>query len=105
MFSETTKQLLEASKKLGVMREELGSGKKSKPTMKPLNYRFQSGVKSSIEDLSFNLSSDAHKWSESEVARAAMYLGLKQLEEVYSNDKKQATGLMHVIKLRLSFFK
>lgn len=105
MFSETTKELLEASKKIGDLRVELESKKKKKQPMGPLNYRFKKSTKSEIEELSCKLSDVHRNWNESEVARAAMYLGLKQLREVYDHDKKQASGLMHIIKMRIGFIK
>lgn len=105
MFSETTKELLEASKKIGDLRVELESKKNKKQPMGPLNYRFKKSTKSEIEDLSCKLSGVHRSWNESEVARAAMYLGLKQLREIYDHDKKQANGLMHIIKMRMGFIK
>lgn len=105
MFSETTKQLLEASKAVSDIKLDLEKKKSKKEPMSPLNYRYLTSTKKEIEDLSFNLSSPTKKWSESEVARAAMYLGMKQIQEVLDQDKTQANSLMHIIKLRLKFFK
>ena len=105
MFSETTKQLLEASKKISLLRTELELNKPKKQPMSSINYRFKQSTKSEIEGLSFDLSNVHRNWSESEVARAAMYLGLKQLREVYDHDKNQANGLMHIIKMRMGFIK
>lgn len=106
MFSETTKQLLEASKAIGQVRAELEAKKLKKQPMSPLNYRFQNTAKFKIKDLSDSLSiGEGKDWSESEVARAAMYLGLKQIREICDEDKKQAKGLMHIISIRLKFNK
>ena len=105
MFSETTAQLLDASKKISELRVELEQIKKKKEPMCALNYRFKKETKTEIEDLALNLSSVNRKWTESDVARAAMYLGIKQIMEVYEHSQKQANGLMHVIKLREKFQK
>ena len=44
-------------------------------------------------------------WNKSDIARAAMYLGLKQLNEVMNHDPKKANGLMHIIKIRAALGK
>lgn len=105
-MNETTKQLLEASKAIGQVRAELEASKSKKQPMTALNYRFQNIAKEQIKNLSRDLSlGDGKNWSESEVARAAMYLGLKQIREVQDEDKKQAKGLMHIIALRMKLIK
>lgn len=105
-MNETTKQLLEASKAIAHVRAELEASKSKKQPMSALNYRFQSIAKDQIKELSRDLSlGDGKDWSESEVARAAMYLGLKQIREIQDDNKKQAKGLMHIISLRLKFKK
>lgn len=105
MFSETTQQLLKASEELAKTRESITSKPAKKSPMEKIHYRFNSQTKSEISELAFNISSKNSKWSESDVARAAMYIGMKQIKEVLEHDKKQASGLMHIIKLRLKFFK
>ena len=105
MFSETTQQLLKASEELAKTRESISSKPSKKSPMEKIHYRFNSQTKNEISELAFNISSKDSKWSESDVARAAMYIGMKQIKEVLDHDKKQANGLMHIIKLRLKFFK
>lgn len=101
MYSEITQELLEAHAHIEQMRAELAAKRsmerKNKKTvqMEKLHYRFQPSAKSGICMLSEKLN-----FTESEIARAAMHLGLQQLNEVYERDQKKVNSLMHVIKLR-----
>lgn len=107
MYSEITTKLLEAAAQVESMRAELNEKKKlnKKETMKPLNYRFPSSIKSGCEDMAEKCEMSDLKWNESDVARSALYLGLQQLNEVFERDEKKLNGLMHVIKMRLALGK
>lgn len=106
MYSEITTQLLEASAQIESMRAELAASKKSKKdTMKSLNYRFPSSAKTGCEMMAEKVSNADLKWNESDIARAAMYLGLQQLNEVFDRDEKKLNGLMHIIKMRAALGK
>ena len=101
MYSEITKELLEASAQIESMRAELACKKRKKQVMKTLRVRFPSSVNSGCEILS----DEFDNWNKSDIARAAMYLGLQQIKEVLDRDPKKANGLMHVIKLRAALGK
>lgn len=106
MYSEITNQLLEAAAHVEDMRAELSAKKnKKKETMKPLNYRFPTSAKSGCEMMADKSESLELNWNESDIARAAIYLGLQQLNEVYERDGKKFNGLMHVIKMRAALGK
>lgn len=106
MYSEITNELLAATAQVEEMRAELAAKKRSKKeVMKPINYRFPSSVKSGCEMMAENVADSDFAWNESDIARAAMYLGLQQLNEVYERDNKKLNGLMHVIKMRAALGK
>ena len=103
MLSESTRELIEARKQIKELQAELDAAKNyKKPTMKPLKVRFPSSVESGCEMLADKIN---EQWSKSDVARAAMYLGLKQLNEVSEMGDKKVNGLMHIISLRYKFQK
>ncbi|AUR84942.1 coil containing protein [Vibrio phage 1.064.O._10N.261.52.E2] len=102
MLSETTKELLEARKQIKELKAQIAAEKTKKPTMKPMSVRFHSSAESGCEMLANKYD---WQWSKSDIARAAMYLGLKQLNEVSNMSEKQLNGLMHVINLRCKFGK
>lgn len=97
MLSETTKQLLEARKEIEKLKKQLADEKSKKNTMKPMKVRFPSSAESGCEMLAGKYD---WKWSKSDIARAAIYLGLQQLNEVSEISKEQINGLMHVIELK-----
>lgn len=102
MYSEATKALLEASEHMAQLRAEQAAKKaKQKQTMSPINVRFPSSVESGCKMLDEKM----ENWNKSDIARAAMYLGLKQLNEVMTHDPKKANGLMHLIKMRAALGK
>ena len=102
MYSEATKALLAASEHMDDVRAELAAKKrKKKQTMSPLNVRFPSSVESGCNMLDQSM----ENWNKSDIARAAMYLGLKQLNEVMNHDPKKVNGLMHIIKIRAALGK
>lgn len=76
-----------------------------KKTLKQkLNYLFSPSVKSRVNKLSSSKFTDG--FNDSDVARAAMYIGLSQLEEaVKEKDERRVRGLLHLAKLRSSLGK
>lgn len=103
MYSEATVELLAAKAQIEELRAELAAKRAmQKPTMETLKVRFPSSIDSGCEMLADKMDD---KWSKSDIARAAIYLGLKQINEVLERDPKKANGLMQVIKLRAALGK
>ena len=75
---------------------------KKKPNKSKLNYLFSKKTSSDIKDLAFNIGFDGVH-SESDIARAAMRLGIKALQEALEDDAKRASGIIHIQKLRAMF--
>lgn len=105
MFSTITKNLLAASRELAETRLEINRKNGKSPNMEKIHYRFPTRVKYSCEKMSNNLSTNDKEWTESDVARAAMYLGMKELEAVYNEDKVVARSLMHLLAIKAKLFK
>lgn len=102
MYSEITESLLEAIAHIESERVKLEREKsEKKEVMETLKVRFPSSINSGCE----MISEEFDNWNKSDVARAAMYLGLKQIKEVLDRDPNKANGLMHVIKLRTDLLK
>jgi|GEM_PF-4968127 len=97
MYSKETEALLEAMAHMEQLKAELAAKKASqRPNMDTLKVRFPSSVHSGCEMLADKMDN----WNKSDIARAAIYLGLQQLNEVLERDAKKANGLMHIIKIR-----
>lgn len=103
MLSETTKELLAARDQIKVLKAELEAAKtKKKATMETLKVRFPTSIHSGCDMLADQYD---WQWNKSDVARAAMYLGLQQLNEVGESGFNRINGLMHIINLRMKFQK
>lgn len=105
MFSTITKNLLAASRELAETRLEINRKKGKSPNMEKIHYRFPTKVKYSCEEMSANLSTEEKEWTESDVARAAIYIGMKELQAVYDEDKVVARSLMHLLSIKAKLFK
>jgi hypothetical protein len=70
--------------------------------MKPMQVRFPSSAESGCEMIA---SKYDWQWNKSDIARAAMYLGLQQLNEVSDMGFERINGLMHIVNLRSKFQK
>lgn len=79
---------------------EIKASKKKHP-MSKLNYRFGRGVQAECEAIADMF--EAH--NQSDIARAAMALGLKELRAKAEEDLKFANGLVHIGKIRHELFK
>lgn len=75
--------------------------KGKKPTKQRLNYLF---TKKSGDDIK-KLAADSRilQFSESELARAAMIIGLSEIEKALDDDAMQAVGMLHIAKLKAMF--
>lgn len=107
MFSETTKKLLDAARQIRDLKDEqkkLAEGKKKVQPMEKIHYRFPAKTKSECAKLAKSLSFDGFDYSESEVARAALHIGLQELERVKQKDKRCAQSLMKIIGMRHKLF-
>ncbi len=105
MYSEITKSLLAASKELAETRLKLNRENGKVKNLEKIHYRFPTKVKVKCSDLSQSLSTESKTWTESDIARAAMYLGMKELESVYKQDKIVARSLMHLLSIKAKLFK
>lgn len=87
------------------IRESVEQKKKEgqkKPNKAKLNYLFSKKTSSDIKSLAFNVGFNGVH-SESDIARAAMRIGIKALQEALDEDAKRASGLIHIQKLRAMF--
>ena len=87
------------------IRESVEQKKKEgqkKPNKAKLNYLFSKKTSSDIKSLAFNVGFNGVH-SESDIARAAMRIGIKALQEALAEDAKRASGLVHIQKLRAMF--
>lgn len=75
--------------------------KQKKEPMEKLNYRFNKSVRSECEAISEILA--CH--NQSDVARAAIALGIAQIKKALNDSERQANGLVHIGKLRHDFLK
>lgn len=69
--------------------------------MSKLNYRFGRGVQSECEAIAEIL--DDH--NQSDIARSAMAIGLRELRKLIDKDLVMANGLVHIGKIRHDLFK
>lgn len=98
MTTETELKLAEAIVLVDELKAEVAAEKMNKKqVMKPLNYRFPSTIKSGIEMLS-----DSMGFSNSDIARSAMFIGLQKLKEAHEYDSKKANGIIQIQKIRAS---
>lgn len=74
---------------------------KQKRPMSKLNYRFGKGVQAECEAIAETL--DAH--NQSDIARSAMAIGLRELRKLVENDLSMANSLVHIGKIRHDLFK
>ena len=79
---------------------EIKASKKKEP-MEKLNYRFNKRVKSECEALSEMLTGH----NQSDVARAAIALGISQIKKALKDGERQANGIVHIGKLRHDLLK
>lgn len=79
---------------------EIKASKKKTP-MGKLNYRFGKGVQSECEAIAVMFENH----NQSDIARAAMTIGLRELRARAEEDLKFANGLIHIGKIRHEFFK
>lgn len=105
MYSEITKSLLAASRELAETRLKINRENGKVKNLEKIHYRFPTNVKVSCSDLSESLSTEDKVWTESDIARAAMYLGMKELENVHKQDKVVARSLMHLLSIKAKLFK
>lgn len=105
MFSEVTKALLSASRELAETRLKLDREKGKVENLEKIHYRFPTKVKPKCQELSDLLSTDSKTWTESDIARAAMYIGMKELESVCKKDKTVARSLMQLLSIKSKLFK
>lgn len=76
---------------------EIKTPKSDKKPMQKLNYRFSSSISKECESLSIQL--DAH--NQSDIARAAMAIGLHKLKTILEKEgEKQCSGHVHIGKMR-----
>lgn len=79
---------------------EIKSTSKKSP-MEKLNYRFGKGVQTECEAIAEML--EAH--NQSDIARSAMAIGLRELRKLIDKDLVMANGLVHIGKIRHDLFK
>lgn len=75
---------------------------KKKPNKSKLNYLFSKKTTLQIKELASNDVFDGVH-TESDIARAAMRIGIKAIVDALDNDPKYASGLIHIQKLRAMF--
>lgn len=75
--------------------------KQKKEPMEKLNYRFNKGVQRECEAISELF--DCH--NQSDVARAAIALGLAQIKALAKESNRKANGMVHIGKMRHDFLK
>lgn len=100
MYSDTTKELLDSIVELEDIRAGMIKDKEPKQIKTKLNYLFNQKTQEGIKDLAKLQISEG--FSESEIARAAMMIGLKELEKAGDNGK-HLRGLLHISRLRNKF--
>jgi hypothetical protein len=100
MYTETTKELLESIVEIEDIRAK-EKKKKKKPLKQRLNYLFTKKSSSDIKDIAENPLMEG--FSESEIARAAMYIGLSEIQKAIEKDRKHARGLLHISRLKTMF--
>lgn len=104
-MSIDSKAIHDAIVELKEIKEQVAEKKrqgKKKSVKKRLNYLFSSKSQSDIKALAGQSCFDGLH-NESDIARAALRLGLKQLQEALADDPKRASGLIHIQKLRAMF--
>ena len=79
---------------------EIKASSKKSP-MEKLNYRFGKGVQIECEEIAEMFESH----NQSDIARSAMALGLRELRKMIDKDLTMANGLVHIGKIRHDFFK
>lgn len=73
------------------------TAKGKKKPMQKLNYRFSNSISEECESIAEQF--EAH--NQSDIARAAMALGLRKLKEALKNEGEQhCNGLIHIGKMR-----
>ena len=87
------------------IRESIEQKKKvgqKKPNKAKLNYLFSKKTSMDIKDLAFNVGFNGVH-TESDIARAAMRIGIRAIQEALEDNPKRASGLVHIQKLRGMF--
>jgi hypothetical protein len=79
---------------------EIKASNKKSP-MEKLNYRFGKGVQKECEALAEVF--EVH--NQSDIARSAMAIGLRELRKMIDKDLVMANGLVHIGKIRHDLFK
>ena len=75
--------------------------KQKKEPMEKLNYRFNKGVQRECESLAEMF--DCH--NQSDIARAAIAIGLNQIKTLANECNRKANSIVHVGKIRHDFLK
>lgn len=75
--------------------------KQKKEPMEKLNYRFNKGVQRECESLADMF--ECH--NQSDVARAAIAIGLAKLRSLAKEETRKANGMVHLGKIRHDFLK
>lgn len=105
-MNRTTKQILESIEHLDQLKAELEAKKaekeRNKKTARPLNYRFYPTCKDDIKRITDRFHGS---FNESDVARAAIMIGLQEIERLQSENMQQAKGLLHIQKLKVQLQK
>jgi hypothetical protein len=98
----TTEKLIEMMTEVdrlkAIVKDEIAA-KKEKPNKAKLNYLFSPSTSEMIKALAEDgMLGGCH--SESDIARAAMHIGLSKIYELLRQDKQKASGIIHIQKLR-----
>lgn len=72
-----------------------------KSPMEKLNYRFGKGVQLECEEIADMF--EAH--NQSDIARSAMAIGLREMRKMIDKNPTMANGLIHIGKIRHDLFK
>ena len=81
--------------------QEKKKGKK-KPSKAKLNYLFSKKSALDIKEITEKIGFDGIH-NESDIARAALRIGIKSLQDAIEDDPKRASGIVHINKLRAMF--
>jgi len=105
-MNKTTEQILDSIQHIEQMKAELEAQKaekqRKKKTAQPLNYRFHPSCKDDIKRVTDGFHG---KFRESDIARAAIMIGLQEIERLQSENMNQAKGVIHIQKLKVQLQK
>ena len=100
MYTDTTKELLDSIIELEDIRAGMVKEGTPKQTKTKLNYLFNQKTQDLIRKIaSLKI---AEGFNESEIARAAMYIGLQELMKASEKDN-HLRGLLHISRIRNKF--